>query len=55
MRDEFLGRDWADNHQAMSLDLHKLFKKIVFGFKRLNARQFDAPWKQARRNRSAVR
>ena len=51
MRDDFLGRDWADNHHAMSADIHKMIKKIVFGFKRLSARQYDAPWKHARRGR----
>ena len=48
MRDDFLGRDWADNHHSLSDGIHKLFKAMAVGFERLNAYQFDSPWKHPR-------
>ncbi|MEN2785647.1 hypothetical protein ACFOKI_11460 [Sphingomonas qilianensis] len=51
MRDDFLTSDWADHHHLVSRDIHKLVKRIIFGFKRLQARQFYAPWKKERRGR----
>ncbi|MEG3088636.1 hypothetical protein [Sphingomonas sp. PB4P5] len=54
MRDDFLGRDWADNHHSLSDGIHKLFKTMAIGLQRLNAYQFDAPWKHApRRDKTA--
>lgn len=45
MRDDFLTRDWADNHNRLSGSINKVIAAIGHGFVRLNAKQFDAPWK----------
>lgn len=54
MRDEFLGRDWAENHDVMSHGIDKLFVRLMRGFKRLSARRFDAPWKDDARPKATA-
>lgn len=51
MRDDFLSRDWAEHHGSMSDGVGQLIDRFWAGLKRLHARQFDAPWKAARRER----
>lgn len=51
MRDDFLSRDWAEHHSSMSSGIGRLIDNTMASFARLRARQFDAPWKTARRER----
>jgi len=44
--DDFKG--WADNHDALSNDIHKALKWLMHGFKVLVAREYDAPWRARR-------
>jgi hypothetical protein len=37
---------WADNHDALSSDIHKLLKGLMQSFKVLVAREYDAPWQR---------
>jgi len=39
---------WADNHQHVSNGFARLFKSIKHAFKRLNAIEYDAPWRHMR-------
>lgn len=53
MRDDFLSSDWAETHAGFSTSIHKLFGRIGYGFERLTARQFDAPWRRPSLGRPA--
>ncbi|WP_182466708.1 hypothetical protein [Sphingomonas gilva] len=44
--DDFKG--WADNHAALSTDIHKLVTRLMRGFEILVAREYDAPWRRRR-------
>lgn len=44
--DDFKG--WADNHEALSTDIHKLLTWLMRGFEVLVAREYDAPWQRRR-------
>lgn len=46
MRDDYLSRDWADHHHRTSGGLAALFAAIGTGLARLNAYEFDAPWRR---------
>lgn len=50
MRDDFLTRDWADSHDRVPASINALIHAIAHGLRRLNARQFDAPWKHEPRS-----
>lgn len=49
MRDDFLTRDWADNHSRMSAGIdkmvHRLGVAVMASFAALNRAQFNAPWR----------
>ena len=45
MRDDYLSADWARHHGAVKTSVDKLIKTIATGWVRLNAYQFDAPWR----------
>ena len=49
MTDDFLSRAYADNHQHLSdgiaAAIGSALTAMRIGFDRLNAYQFDAPWK----------
>ncbi len=45
MRDDYLSADWARHHSSIATSFNKLITTIATGFVRLNARQFDAPWR----------
>jgi hypothetical protein len=45
MHDDFLSREWAAHHGAVSSLLAELIEETRFAFKRLAARTYDAPWK----------
>ena len=45
MRDDYLSADWARHHREASGALHRLFKAVAVSLARLNAIQYDAPWK----------
>lgn len=46
MRDDYLTSDWAAEHRRASGFFHKLASAFLQGIERLNARQFDAPWRR---------
>lgn len=45
MRDDFHGQVWAEHHKRVADMIHKIFTATMAAFVRLNATQFDAPWK----------
>lgn len=51
MRDDFLTRDWANDHEKMSAGIdslfHKLGDKLRDTFDALHRVQFDAPWQRS--------
>ena len=53
MRDEIDGRVWADHGHVFAEDLARFFARIgaavTSALDRLNAIEFDAPWKSERR------
>ena len=52
MIEDFASREWAENHQRFSEDVVNALRNLWRGFERLNAAQFDAPW---RRRQSACK
>lgn len=46
MRDDYLSADWADHHRQASRAIHKLVHRAWLAMIRLNAIQFDAPWRR---------
>jgi hypothetical protein len=50
MKDDFLTREWAENHRVMSDGIDKLVRKtgaaILDVFEELHDVQFDAPWRR---------
>jgi hypothetical protein len=46
MNNDFDGRIWSDNHDTVSHGLGKLFDKLAYAFKRLQAIEYDAPWER---------
>lgn len=42
---DFGGANWAQNHQHLSDGISALFHKLAYGFRRLQAIQYDAPWR----------
>lgn len=55
MRDDYLGRDWADGHRRFSTAIHKAIHLIGESFDRLNVVQYDAPWLVRGEPRSKIR
>lgn len=47
MRDDYLSTDWARHHRETSRAIHKLAHRAWIAMARLNAIQFDAPWRHA--------
>lgn len=45
---DFNSDAWAQGHQHLSDAIGTLIDKVVYGFKRLSAIQYDAPWKHSR-------
>lgn len=46
---------WADHHQHVSAGLARLFADVASAFRRLNAIEYDAPWKkEAERTRDTL-
>ena len=39
---------WADNHRHLSTGIGRFFKSIAHAFRRLNAIEYDAPWRHMR-------
>jgi hypothetical protein len=46
MRDDFLSDGWARDHRKVGRDFHKLVKHVGRAWGRLNAIQYDAPWRR---------
>ena len=51
MRDDFLTRDWSDQHARLSDAISRLLCTVRTSLDRLHAKQFEAPWRQVRRER----
>ena len=49
MDHDFAGRTWAEHHHQSSQAIASLIDKVAYVFKRLNALQYDAPWRHSRR------
>jgi hypothetical protein len=45
MRDDFHSQAWAENHRQLSTAIHKLGRSVFAVFEKLQALQFDAPWR----------
>jgi hypothetical protein len=45
MRDDFLSADWAHSHHRLTDAIGALLRTISVALARLNAIQYDAPWK----------
>ena len=48
MRDDFESAAWADNHHHLNRALRRSLHKVYYAFKRLNAIEYDAPWRYLR-------
>jgi hypothetical protein len=46
---DFDSAAWAQSHQHLSEGIARLIQKVAYGFERLSAIRYDAPWKRARR------
>lgn len=46
MRDMIEAREWADHGHALSESLANVLAAAWVAFQRLNAIQFDAPWRR---------
>jgi hypothetical protein len=51
MHDDFESAAWSEHHARLSGSIHKLAADIMAGFTRLNAIQFDAPWRRDAKTR----
>ena len=49
MNHDFDSAAWAQSHQHLSDGIARLIQKVAYGFERLSAIRYDAPWKRARR------
>ena len=45
---DYASAAWADNHQHLSTVIRRFFKSMAHVFKRLNAIEYDAPWRYMR-------
>lgn len=45
MRDGIDGRVWAEHHQSFSDSIGGFLGRVYASFERLNAIQYDAPWR----------
>lgn len=45
MCEDYSSIDWADHHSALSSAIARAVDKLAYAFKRLNAIQYDAPWR----------
>lgn len=44
MNEDFLARDWAENHEKLSDGIDKLIKSVRVTVSWLHHHHFDAPW-----------
>ena len=49
MNRDFDGAIWADSHHHLGDALGRMFDKLAYAFRRLQAIQYDAPWERVRR------
>jgi hypothetical protein len=54
MPHDFEGQHWAENREALSDGVARLFASIITGLDRLHALTFDAPWKEKCDERECV-
>lgn len=55
MANDFGSRIWSENHAVVSHGLSKLFDKLAYAFRRLQAIEYDAPWeREAKRIRDSL-
>ncbi|MGY4398881.1 hypothetical protein ACVWZA_004091 [Sphingomonas sp. UYAg733] len=55
MRDDYQSQAWADHHGELSAAIGRLFHAIGHSLDRLNAQQFDAPWRHRSKTGTAAR
>jgi hypothetical protein len=48
MRDEFDGRMWVEHHASFSDAVGGFLGRLYASFERLQAIQYDAPWRSSR-------
>lgn len=46
MNEDFSSKAWADNHATLSDGIARAIRTALDSLKVLNAKQFDAPWRQ---------
>jgi hypothetical protein len=46
MNEDFSRKGWADNHQILSSGIANLFAQLGVALQKLNAYQYDAPWRK---------
>jgi len=54
MRDDYLSAEWSSGHHQLSAAIHKAIKLVAQSFDRLNAYQFDAPWRDRSHRRTSA-
>lgn len=54
MPHDFEGLEWASNRGDFSKSLADFFSRLMSGFERMNAIEFDAPWKAERASRQCI-
>ncbi|WP_160296695.1 hypothetical protein [Sphingomonas sp. ERG5] len=55
MRDDFHSQAWADHHGDLTSAINKAFRGFMVGFERLNALQFDAPWRSGTQAKTSIK
>ena len=45
---DYASAAWADNHRHLSTGIRRFFKSMAHVFRRLNAIEYDAPWRYMR-------
>jgi hypothetical protein len=55
MRDDYQSTAWVDHHGELSAAIGRFFHAIGHSLNRLNAQQFDAPWRPRSKTEAAIR
>ena len=45
---DFASQAWAQNHDQLAASIFRAIEKLRYGFSRLQAIRFNAPWKRVR-------
>ncbi|MGH6614313.1 hypothetical protein [Sphingomonas sp.] len=55
MRDDFHSQAWADHHGDLTASINKAIRSFMAGLERLNALQFDAPWRAEQQAKTSLK